>query len=808
MTEADGVNESRTIMVAGRGSARRWLSEAVADVRYALRTWRRQPALVAVAVLSLAAGTGLNTTVFGIINTIFFQSLRGVAQPDRVVTMAARVPFTTFRDVRDHSRTLSGVAAWQPIGVDIRVRGTVLRTVVPVVSENYFAVLGVTPARGRLFDPATPRHPAPEPVAVLDYEFWTDSLDSDPAVLGATILVNRVPTTVIGIAPRSFHGFGPVRPVLWMPMGMKPAVLAHPPRWEDPAESGWRPFGRLASTAALAHVDTELRRFAADAPAQFPGGALRATSAGESWSGPVSPEKQIEFLLVVVLPLVVAGLILWIGCSNVANLLLARATMRQKEMAIRMANGASRPRLIRQLLTEGLLLALAGGAAGALLTFWVLDLVWATLPEFARLAVELDVTVLIYSAAVCLATAFVFGLAPALHATRPDISPLLKGDEPGDGRRFRSGGVRTFFLVTQFASSVALLVLAGTFVRTVISTHVGAQAAAIDHLAVGYLELPEWPAAERAEHWRAVRDEILRVPQVASVSLTQPGGGIRLRLEPEGTFRQPGDDTVGVDRIDRGYFRTMGVTFVTGDADAADAGGVVERAVINEAAARRFWTTTDVVGRRFTLGDHAAVLETAGVVRDNSRDPRVYRRLADGDLASANVMIRTTQPAEAMAGTLRTLLERLSPDRAFTRVSTFREAGFASLDRLTRFAVIIAAVVLSLATVGLYGSVSFVTSLRTREIAIRLAIGAPRRSLLRLLARDGVRVVAAGTAAGLLLTGVAFRFMSGMLFADWTLDPLTVLGVVLTLAVATAAACFVPARRALRIEPMEVLKGD
>ena len=535
------------------------MSDLIADLRYALRSWKRQPGFMLVAVLSLACGIGLNTAVFSIINAIFLQSVRGVPAADRLVGIGERVPFTTFREVRETTATLETVAAWQPIGVDIRFRDTAMRRVVPVVSDGYFSTLGVQPARGRVFAVAVSREPVPGAEVVLDYEFWMKSLGGDPGVIGEQILINRVTATIVGIAPRSFHGFGPERPPLWIPMGMLPAVRERAARWQDPGESGWRIFGRLKSGGSVGQVNAELQVMAARSPDLFPNGPLIGSTGRESWSGPVSAEKRIEFLLVVVMPLAVAGLILWIGCSNVANLLLARAASRRKEIAIRLANGASRSRLLRLLLTESLLLAAAGGVLGILLAGWTLDVVWLTLPEAPRLAVELDMHVLLYTSAVCLAATMLFGLVPALHATRVDVAPLLKGEAPAPRADVRRGArVRRFFLVTQFASSMALLVVAGTFVRTVVIAHFGDKAALIDHLAITRLEADETSGPARAAHWRSVRQALLRVEHVTSVTLAPAGDGARSPLVPDGAGSVTAGVTVAVQRIDAGFFPTSG----------------------------------------------------------------------------------------------------------------------------------------------------------------------------------------------------------------------------------------------------------
>ena len=785
------------------------LSDLIADFRYALRSWMRQPGFMLVAVFSLACGIGLNTAVFSIINAIFLQSIRGVPAPDRVVGIGQRVSFTTFREVRETTATLETVAAWQPIGVDIRFRDSAMREVVPVVSDGYFSTLGVQPARGRFFTAVSSREPIPEAAVVLDYEFWMNSLGGDPGVIGEQILVNRVSATVLGIAPRSFHGFGPERPPLWIPMGMLPAIRGSVPRWEDPGESGWRIFGRLGGGRSVGQVNAELRTMAARSPAVFPNGPLIGSTGGESWSGPVSAEKRIEFLLVVVLPLVVAGLILWIGCSNVANLLLARASSRRKEIAIRLANGASRSRLVRLLLTESLLLAAAGGALGLLLAGWTLDFVWLTLPEAPRLAIELDMNVLLYTTVVCVAATLLFGLVPALHATRVDVAPLLKGEAPAPRADVRRGArVRRFFLVTQFASSMALLVVAGTFVRTIVAAHVGEQSALMDHLAVARLEADEASGPARAAHWRSVRQELLRVEGVTSLTLAPAGDGARSPLIPDGAGTVAAGTTAVVQRIDAGFFQTSGITVIAGRGDAAvPTATVAEKAVVNERTARQFWGGTDVIGRRFSLGGGPS-LEVAGLVHDDEREPRVFRALRDEDVTAADLLIRTSQPSERIVERLRPVLSNLSRDRAFVRVTTLREASTGPLARITRMALVIAALVLSLATVGLYGSISFVTSQRTREIAIRMAVGAPAAAVLRLIAREGILVVSMGSLLGLALIGIAFRFMSGMIFATWTLEPITIAGVLAVFSLATLGACYLPGRRAMRLDPMSVLRAD
>ena len=781
------------------------MAEWVSDVRYALRGWRRQPVFAAIAVLSLAAGIGLNTAVFSIVNAIFLQSIRGVPQPDRVAAIGTRVTFATFRDLRDSVRTLDGVAAWQPVGVRLRYRDVVQRRVVPAVSDEYFAVLGVSPWRGRFFDVQHQRMPVANAEVVVDFEFWRDALGGDPQAIGQTILINDTPATIRGIAPQAFHGFGPERPPLWMPLGMLPAVRGIAPRWDDAGESGWRVFGRIADGGSIEQVNAELAALSAREPDRFPAEPLRAATGGERFTGAVSAEKRIEFLLVVVLPLVVVGLILWVGCSNVANLLLARAAARRKEIAIRMANGAGRARLIRLLLTESVLLALAGGAAGVLLAVWCRDLIWAVLPEAPRLAVEIDLNVLLYTGAVCIAATMLFGLVPALHATRIDVAPLLKSDDAGAGSARRGGRIRTFFLVTQFAASTALLLVAGTFVRTVVTTHLGAQAAFLDRITLASIDAESLAPAARADYWRAVRERIRQVPGVTALTLSAPGGERTVQITVAGLG--PGERVMArVQRVDAEFFRMSDAAVVQG-ADLPENGGDGTMALVNERVASQLRLGGAAVGARLVL-EGSGPVTIAGVVRDNAPEGHLYQRLADADVASANILVRTSGPATAAVGPIRSAIGPLVTERTSATVATLREASTGMLQRLTGMALVVAALVLSLAGVGLYGSVAFITLQRTREIAIRMAIGAPRAAVLRMLLWEGTFVVLVGCTAGLALTGVAFQFMSGMIFARWTLDPFAVAGVLATFAAATLGACYVPGRRALRIDPMQVLKGE
>jgi predicted permease len=783
--------------------ARETMRDSFDDVRYALRSWVRQPGFALVAILSLACGIGLNTAVFSIINTIFLQGIRGVPAADRVVSVGGRVPFSTFRDVRETAVSLEGAAVWQPVSADLRIGDLVIRTHVPAVSANYFTALGVRPAVGRFFTGAASRIPEPIAEVVLDHDFWVRTLGRNSAVVGTQILVNRVPVTVIGVAPDEFHGFGPERSALWVPMGLLPALRGTPARWDDPNEGGWRIVGRLPAGVSVGQLNAELRTLAVRSPSSFPGGALVASTGPESWNGPVSDEKRIEFLLVVVLPLVVVGLILWVGCSNVANLLLARAAARRREIAIRIASGASRLRLVRLLLTEGLLLALAGGAVGLLLAEWTLDAIWLTLPDAPRLAIDLDAHVLLYTGAVCVAATLLFALVPALHATRVDVAPLLKDEGPLAGA-VRGTHLRRFFLLTQFASSLALLVVAGTFVRTLVAAHTGEVSRLIDQIVVAHVDAGTSAGAVRSDYWRQVRDRLRQVPGVVSVTVTLPASWTRTTVTLEHGAETASPAQADIQSVDSEFFTTAGTPVVTGQLDRT---GPASAVAINERAARQFWPTASALNQRFAIAN-GGQLHVGAIVRDDGLQPRVFVPLRDEEVAAGNVMVRTSAPATAMLDAVRSVLSSIAGDRTFVRVTTLREANMGSLSRMSRLAMVIAGLTLALASIGLYGSIAFVTEQRSREIAIRVAVGAPAAAVVRLIAREGVLVVCAGFVAGLALVGTVFRFMSGMIFAQWTLDPVVIAGVLTVFAATTAAACYRPARRAIKVDPIRTLRAD
>jgi predicted permease len=789
---------------ASRGAAGAWAGDLWQDLRYGLRGLARNRAFTVVAVLSLAAGIGLNSVVFSVINSIFLRPAHGIADSEDVV-FGPRLSYAAFREIRESSRTLSGVAVSQPRAFEVRIGAFSFHATGRLVSENYFAVLGVHPALGRFFTPDADPLPEALPEAVLDHRFWKERLGGDPGVIGKTVTVDGVPLTVIGVTPADLYGPGPERPPVWIRLGMRPALERRGVDWSDPRDAGYAMVGRLRPGVSPEGAAAELRALLATHPGLSPRQRLALSTGGaEGWTGSDSPEKHVEWLLVVVVPLVVAGVILWIGCSNVANILLARGMVRRKETAVRLAMGASRSRIVRQLLTEALLLAALGSALALFLASWLLDLLWAAFPEFPQMYVTIDTRVVVYTGFVSLAATLIFGLVPALQATRIDVAPALKGEAP---KHVRSSRLRTFFLVTQVASSMALLVVAGTFVRSVVRTYTGEAGAEIERLLVGRVELEGDAPGVPGEYWDRVRAEIGALPGVAAVTVTPNPAGESVTLRGVRTDGAVDSLRATLQAVDSSYFSVQGSILVGGrNVGARRPDGDAVEVVVNQAALVRLGGSAGAVGREVVLGDSLRA-RIVGVVRDGAKEARVFRT-ADERSAAGTVLVRTRLPSERMVAPVRVLLSRLAADRAQVTVGTLREAQFGSLQRLTAVALLVGSLALALAAVGLYGSISFHTTQRTREIAIRLALGAARGQIFGLVFTHGLKVVVAGCTIGLAVVLVALRVMSGVIYGEWPLDVATLVGVATVFALATAAASYLPGRRAARVDPMEALRSE
>ncbi|HEX2100436.1 MAG TPA: ABC transporter permease, partial [Candidatus Synoicihabitans sp.] len=609
---ADGIKEN-----ARDALGLRWLHDAAQDARYALRTLRKHRSFTAAAVVALAVGIGLNTAVFSIINTLFWQPIQGVPAPDRVLFFNGEAS-TAERHalLEDGLRDIATITAARSIPGTIRIGDRSFNRRAVAVSNNYFTTLGVEPARGRLFD-ATGVQSSDQsaPVAVLSHVFWEKQLDKDPAIVGQTIHIDRLAVTVIGVAQPRFHGPGPEAPALWLPVEFAPQL----PDASTAGEPTFSLLGRLHPDRSLDEARAALAVVTTRAPEIFGERSRLHLSVGkEDWRGEVSAEKEIELLLVTVVPLVVVGGVLWIACSNVANLLLARAVQRRREIAIRVASGAGRGRLVRMLLLESVLLAVAGGAFGLWVSAATLDFVFAALADFGALSIQMDGWVLGYTFAVSIVSALLFGLVPALQASRADVSSGLKATTSGSGDR-RGVRLRAWFLGSQIASTVALLIVAGTFVKSLVWTHADTARNGSDRLLMAQLPGGERSVPERALYYTQVLERLKLLPAVEAMALVETNGSRSRAVRRRGEPAREDDPRFEVQAVTPDFFSLPQVVMLRGDALSGTSGAAGPEVVINAALARAWWSEDVAVGE--VLEIEAQPHRVVGVVADGGDRP-------------------------------------------------------------------------------------------------------------------------------------------------------------------------------------------
>ncbi|HVC19708.1 MAG TPA: ABC transporter permease [Vicinamibacterales bacterium] len=815
------------------------------DVRYAARMLRRQPGFAAVAVLSLALGIGANTTIFSLLNSIFFHPLP-VAEPSRLVdvfTTDARNPgflpvsFDNFKDYRDQTEAFSGALAYQFVPISLGAeRGEQPQVVAgQIVTGNYFSLLGVTPALGRFFLPEEDQVPDRNPVVVLGNALWRTRYGADRGIVGRTIQVNGMAFTVIGVAPRAFIGTDTgVRVALWVPMMMHHRVLPLDAETFDSRRAlMFSVIARLkpgVSTAqAASQVQAVGERLAQAYPTDNKGRGGRIVPLAEA---AVNPNIRGVFKLAGLILMTVVGLVLLIACANVASLLLARATARRREIAVRVSLGASRWRLARQLVTESLLLSLAAGGLGLVLGVWARDLLLGLAPApngpfVIDLGGGFDLRVLGFTLAVAVVTGVLFGLAPAIQATRPDLVVDLKerSSQVSDMRSHFS--LRKILVVAQVALSFVALVGSGLFLRSLHNAQQINPGFRTGHLAlVTFNVQAQGYSQPRGEaFYRQVLDRVQGLPGVrrASLSTMLPlsGGGFMRSVFIEGQAAPPGGNGVLVltNTVTPGYFETMGIRLRTGRMFAStDIAGGPRVAIINETMAKKFWPAGDAVGHRFRFFGQDDPLQIVGVVADSKfgtlgEQPQscAYTPMAQSYAGQVSLEAWTTGDPAAALGTIRSAVQGLDPNLPLTGVTTMNQVLDQSLVAARLGAITLGAfglLALVLAAIGLYGVMAYLVTQRTQEIGVRMALGARAADVRWLVVRQGMVLALAGigvgAGAGLLLA----RAASGLLYNVSAIDAPTFVVIPLLLGTVALLATILPARRATRIDPMLALRCE
>jgi predicted permease len=838
--ESGGIIQAAEAVRAQRGLP--VLENFAADVRYALRALRRSPGFAATAVITLALGIGANTAVFSVVNAILLRPPAHVTEFDRLVSVytsdGSGPPYgsSSYADVQDFGKgtpAFSGIAAYGITSVVLSEPESGRPAEVEMaqtVSANFFDVLGVRMVLGRSFAAEEGRVGGPATV-VLGEAFWRTRYGGDPAVLGATIRLAGSPFTVIGIAPASFRLLPVLSPAFYIPIETSPTVTGVD--LNERGDRGVFAVARLADGATLEQARSQMTAVVADLFRRFP----------ERWDDVTGQSRRVTMVpapqailppdvrgpltaFAAVLMAVVAALLL-LCCANIANLLLLRATVREREVGVRVALGASRGRLLGQLLTESMVLAGAGAVLGVALAYLgtrALVGMQIPLPVDIRVEVAPDGTVLAFAVAVSMAAALGFGLAPALMATRRSVTSSIKGDSAAAGFGGVKLGLRGALASGQITVAVVLLVMAGLLLRSLFA----AQALDPGFRTAGVLfvdleqDARTTSPEQRYDFHRLVRDRALALPGVRAVSYTDQlplgSGGNRRGFGIEGyTPGAQEDMEINSTTAGPGYMDAMGVTLQSGrdftDADGPEAPGV---AVVNEAFVRRYLPGANPLGKRLVRAGRD--IEIVGVARDGK-----YRRLAEEPLPfvylaadqnsspSVTLVVHTLAGANGIADALRALVAEVEPNAAVTRAVTAEQhLLYAVLPQRAGATMLglFGAVGLALAALGVYGVMAYAARRRSHEIAVRMALGARSTDIVRMVVRQGMTLAIVGAVLGLVIAAGLSRLVGFLLFGIDPLDPIAFAAASAVVAGVALLANWLPARRSAAFSPSAVLKAE
>lgn len=829
------------------------------DFRFALRLLAKTPGFTAVVILSLGLGVGANTAIFSLVNGLMMKSLP-VEQPEQLVLYSdgrARgfisgqsgrwniFSYPLYRSFRESRKSFADVAAFRTHldRLSLRPQGADVGDVAQLawgrlVSGNYFSVLGVKAAFGRTLTVAD-EDLAASPGAVLSFDYWKRRYDDGPSAVGRVMNINGVPVTVVGVAPAEFFGESLESQLadIWLPLTLQPRIMQRDSALED-AETSWlNLIGRLKPGATMAQAQAEVNVTLQQFLVELAGTSVAKERQQElqrshvvltPGAGGVSAlrgrySRPLQILLAVV------GFVLLIACANVANLLLSRAAAREKEMSMRLALGAKRSRLLRQLLTESVLLACLGGVLGVLLSGWIARALVAgvsTGDRMVPLNISPDGRVLGFTLAVCALTAILFGLAPALRASRVDVMTALKGSSTAVSGRSRLGLTRGF-VIAQVALSLPLLVGAALFVQTL--RQLRFQDFGFSHEHVLEVGIDPSIAGYKPDHlgplYRALLDRVHAVPGVRIASLSQyspmSGDNWSGQVQVEG-YTPPPRQGANCQWVWVGprYAETQGMTLLLGrDLGERDTENSRKVAVVNESFARRYLAGQNPIGRHFSLKDN---IEIVGVVKDfKFNDPRqevwpvAFMPLVQSSFTPARfaryIEVRTLGDPLGVAANVREALNEVAPNLPVTGIKTLSQQVDAALGRESLIAGVstsFAVLALLLACIGLYGVVSYAVAGRTKEIGVRMALGACRPNILTIVLREALMLALIGVGIGLATSMALAGAVSSQLYGLKPTDPYTMVGASLLLIAAAGLAGFMPAHRASRVDPMTTLRVE
>jgi macrolide transport system ATP-binding/permease protein len=839
----DDAKHRGTLLVRAAGSLRHafWLRHHVRslemitqDIRYGWRLMVRRPAFAAIAIVTLGLGIGANVTIYSWVQALLLRPMPAVADAGRLVSLSTTtrtrrdlsVSWPNFVDMRaQRPASVDDLLAYTMVPMNLRTNAEPERVWGLLVSGNYFDALGLKLSIGRGFLPDEDRVPDAKPVAVFSHAYWTAHFAADPGLVGRSVTLNGRAFTVVGIAPEGFRGSAAGLGIdVFVPMMMQKTVMPGD-RLNERGNSWLLAMVKLKSDVTLARAQSDFDVIARGLAAAYPEDASRGISLSPLWRAPGASQ-----ILLPVFSLLtgVAALVLLIACANVASLLLASGAGRQRETAVRLALGASRSRLVRQLLTESALLAVGGGVAGALVAYWTTDLLRAFVPATGipiAFDAPISLPVVLFATVLTLASTLVCGLVPAWQGSTSNLVPTLKetsgsvSSSPGRSR------LRQGLVVAQVALSLMLLVSAGLFVRTLynaqsmdpgFSTRTGLLAS-VDLLPAGY-DAPRGTAL-----FRQLLARTREIPGVESATLMQRvplnlGGGSDFGVDVDGYTRAPHEDmTVFYNRVGSDYLRTLGIGLVAGrdisDRDLPDSPKV---AIVNETMARRYWAGRNPIGGRVRVGDTA--LEIVGVARDGkystiNEAPRAYMYLPvqQSYRPDAVIALKMNGDPAAAAAAVPRVVRQLDSNLPVFEMRTIAEhldfALFVQRIAATLLGVF-GALALFLATIGLYGVVAGAVAQRTPEIGMRMALGADRSDILSLILKQGLGVTLLGVAIGIPGAIGLTRLFASQLVGVSATDSLSFVATTILLVLVAAIATYVPARRAAGIDPLAALRNE
>ena len=829
------------------------------NLSLAFRRLFKAPFVTSVAILSLGLGIGANAAIFSFFHEMLMRPLP-VPAPEELVNFAAPGPksgntscnqagsceeifsYPMFRDLQKAQNVFTDVAAHRLFGANLAYRNQTQNGEGLLVSGSYFPVLGIRPALGRLLSPEDDQKVGESLVAVLSHAYWVSRFARDPNVLGATLIVNGQHLTVVGVAPEGFSGttLGS-RPQVFVPITLRGLMAPGFNQFHNRRAYWAYLFARRRPGVTLDEARTQInvpyRQIINDVETPLQKGASdrylsqfrsKVLTLEEGARGQSSTDNEARTPLLLLLA--VTGLVLLIACANIANLLLARASARASEMAIRLSIGASRAQLMRQLLTESLVLAACGGIAGLVIAYWTVDLIFAMLPQEAAstLSVRIDASVGLFAAAVTLGTGLLFGLFPALHSTRPDLLPTLKGQAGQAGSGKSAKWFRATLATVQIAISMALLVCAGLFTKSLMNVSRVELGIDVENLVTFAVspQLNGYSQERTRQLFERLEDELAAQPGVAGVTAALvpaiAGNNWGNNVSVEGFKAEPDTDTnARFNAVGPDYFRVMGVPLLAGReftrADRLDAPKV---AIVNETFTRKFNLGRDAIGRRMAIGNNVPLdMEIVGIVKDAKYSSvkgeipplfvRPYRQ--DERLSEITFYVRTAAAPELALQTMQRVVAGLDPNLPVENLRTMpqqvRENVF--LDRvISTLSAGFAVVATLLAAVGLYGVLAYTVSQRTREIGLRMALGAAPGRVRGMILRQVAVMTAIGGAVGMVAAVWAGRAAQAILYEMEGHDPVVLVTSVVLLALVALGAGLIPAHRASKVDPMLALRYE